>query len=134
MIADASALVAILLEEADGRDLAHRFERSRRRATHPISIYEATMAVMRVSGRTSIDSTRTVTRFLDEAKAIVIPIDDDVAAAALEAFDRYGRGRHPAKLNMCDCFSYGVAKLSDMPLLYKGDDFARTDLAASDRA
>ena len=50
---------------------------------------------------------------------------------ATAAFDRYGRGRHPAKLNFGDCMAYAVAKAHGVPLLYKGDDFARTDIAAA---
>ena len=50
---------------------------------------------------------------------------------AAAAFDRYGRGRHPAKLNFGDCMAYAVAKAHGVPLLYKGDDFARTDIAAA---
>ncbi|CAN5295645.1 hypothetical protein BH09PSE1_BH09PSE1_29370 [soil metagenome] len=50
---------------------------------------------------------------------------------ALEAFDRFGKGRHPAALNMGDCFAYACAKSLAVPLLYKGDDFAQTDVEAA---
>lgn len=51
------------------------------------------------------------------------------AMIATAAYDRYGKGRHPARLNMSDCFAYACAKTHDARLLYKGDDFSRTDLA-----
>jgi ribonuclease VapC len=53
----------------------------------------------------------------------------EIGHAALQAFARYGRGRHPAQLNMGDCFAYACARARNVQLLYKGDDFARTDLA-----
>ena len=59
----------------------------------------------------------------------MIPITDEIGRAALDAFDRYGKGRgHPAQLNMGDCFAYGAAMTLGVPLLFKGDDFAKTAL------
>lgn len=51
--------------------------------------------------------------------------------AALGAFRTYGKGRHPARLNLADCFAYALAKTLDVPLLYKGDDFAKTDIRSA---
>jgi ribonuclease VapC len=70
-----------------------------------------------------------VRSFLREARVEIMPIDDDIGAAALRAFDRFGKGRDPAQLNLGDCFAYAMAKRHGVPLLYKGDDFALTDLA-----
>jgi ribonuclease VapC len=58
----------------------------------------------------------------------IVPVDPTLAKAAVNAFDRYGKGRHPARLNLADCFSYGLAKSRDLPLLFKGEDFSRTDI------
>lgn len=67
--------------------------------------------------------------FLDETGIEVIAITDEIGRAALDAFDRYGKGRgHPARLNLGDCFAYGAAVTLGVPLLYKGDDFTQTDL------
>jgi ribonuclease VapC len=52
----------------------------------------------------------------------------DMYRAAADAFNRFGKGRHPAKLNICDCMAYAVAKVHDVPLLYKGTDFDQTDI------
>src|SRR5215467_9692198 len=53
----------------------------------------------------------------------IVPVDRKLAAAAVSAFDRYGKGRHPARLNLSDCFAYGLAKSRGLPLLFKGNDF-----------
>ncbi len=67
---------------------------------------------------------------LQETNISVIPITPEIGRAALEAFERYGKGRdHPGQLNMGDCFAYACARALGVPVLYKGDDFARTDLA-----
>ena len=58
-----------------------------------------------------------------------MPVDVEQANAARRAFSEYGRGRHPAGLNYGDCFSYALAKVLGAPLLFKGDDFVRTDVA-----
>ena len=67
-------------------------------------------------------------QFLDVAKALIISIDDQIGVEALNAFSRFGRGRHKAALNMGDCFSYACAKVHRVPLLSKGNDFIHTDI------
>lgn len=72
---------------------------------------------------------RDVTFLLEAANIRVVPVDPDDAIRALDAFDRYGKGTgHPAGLNMGDCFAYAIAKRHNTLLLYKGNDFAQTDL------
>jgi ribonuclease VapC len=61
------------------------------------------------------------------------PINEGIGRLAVECFDRYGKGRHPAQLNFGDCLSYACAKALDVPLLFKGEDFAKTDVNASVR-
>jgi ribonuclease VapC len=56
------------------------------------------------------------------------PVDRALADAAINAFEQFGKGRHPARLNLADCFSYALAKSRGLPLLFKGDDFAKTDI------
>lgn len=129
MIVDASALCAILLDEEDSRILSGRLRDEQSAFTHPISFYEAVTALVRESNLTAAEATEATSEFLRVAEISLVPIGHREMLMALEAFARYGKGRHPAKLNMGDCFSYAVAKLRGMPLLYKGDDFAHTDLA-----
>ena len=129
MIVDASALVSILLDEEDGGEMNLRLDAAAVRLTHPVSIYETVTALVRSTGRTVAEAHSVVDRFLAKAEIVLIPIGPAEGAVALEAFARYGKGRHPASLNMGDCFAYACARVRGLPLLYKGRDFAQTDLA-----
>jgi ribonuclease VapC len=129
MFVDASALVAILLEENDAQQLSARMEAAARRITSPIAIYEAVLAVTRVHERLIEDAESRVEAFVHRAGITVEPIENATTSLALEAHARFGKGRHPARLNLGDCFAYAMAKQHGVPLLYKGDDFSQTDLA-----
>lgn len=69
-----------------------------------------------------------VNQFLVEAGVSVVPFGCDHVSAFFEAFIRFGKGRHPARLNMGDCFTYAIAKLARQPVLFTGNDFSQTDL------
>ena len=130
MFIDASALVAILLEEADGPVLASAIEKSSVRMTSPVAVYETVTAVTRVQAGGVARASSQVRAFLQRAAITVEGIKDETATGALEAYQRFGKGQgHPAQLNMGDCFAYAMAKQHRVPLLYKGDAFAQTDLA-----
>ena len=69
---------------------------------------------------------------MQEASVVVVPLTTDVARTAIDGYRRYGLGiGKPACLNFGDCFSYALAKSLDQPLLYKGDDFSRTDIRSA---
>jgi len=129
MFVDTSAVVAILLGEEDARDLSQRLENARQRLTSPLVILEATM---RLSTKLDIDLLEVETMidaFLAEGEIEIVPIGHEDGRAAVRAFAQYGKGRgHPARLNLADCLSYACAKNRNLPLLYKGGDFAQTDL------
>lgn len=72
-----------------------------------------------------------LSRLLAEAGIEIVPLTLELAEVARDAYRRFGRGRHPAGLNCGDCFAYALAKATGEPLLFKGDDFARTDLPAA---
>ena len=129
MFVDASALCAILFEEEDARDLISRIEAAERRFTSPIAIYETVLAVTRMHDRSPADAESKVRAFLRRAGISVEAIGDGATTPALDAHARFGKGRHPARLNLGDCFAYAMAKQHGVPILYKGDDFAQTDLA-----
>jgi ribonuclease VapC len=129
MFVDASAMVAMLLEEPDAAALAKRLEQAAERCTSPIAIYEAVIGVARVRNVPSRSAETILEHFLEQATMRVVPITAEIGRGALTAFDRYGRGRHPAALNMGDCFAYACARELDIPLLLKGDDFSLTDVA-----
>ncbi len=129
MFVDSSVLVAILLREPEGDDLADRMAEQSMLITSPLAIFETVAALMRVKRISAAAAEARVRAVLIAAGIEVVAIDGDAGRAALDAFDRYGKGRgHPAQLNMGDCFAYALARLNGVGLLYKGDDFAQTDL------
>jgi ribonuclease VapC len=75
------------------------------------------------------DARSLLARFLSEASIAIVPFGESHYGAAVDAWLRYGKGRHPAALNFGDCLSYAVARLGNEPLLFVGDDFAQTDIA-----
>lgn len=128
MFVDASAMVAMLTEEIDGDALADCLASASERRTSAIAVFQAVAALARKRSY-SIDEARAiVARFLDVCEIRLIPIGDAESEAALMAFERFGKGRHPASLNLGDCFAYGCAKALDAPLLFKGDAFPHTDI------
>lgn len=126
---DASALVAILLDEAEADRMAAALETAGPHLTSPVALFETVAALMRHKGCSRAVGEQWVRAALSAAKIEVVPVTEEIGRAALDAFDRYGKGRrHPAQLNMGDCFAFACARIHGMALLYKGDDFARTEL------
>jgi ribonuclease VapC len=127
---DASALLAILLLEPEAQEFAQLLRAAPHRSTSPIAIFETVTGLMRSRKMSRTATEEHVNALLATAEIDVIPITENIGRLALEAFDRYGKGRgHPARLNLGDCFAYACAKARGEPLLYKGDDFGLTDLA-----
>jgi ribonuclease VapC len=132
MFVDASAIVAMLNGEAEAGALVDALERSDVRVTSPIAIFEAVLGICRVRHATVEQATADVTEFLKIADIQCARITDEETRTALVAFDRYGKGRgHPARLNLGDCFAYAVARNRKLPLLFKGDDFTKTDIESA---
>jgi ribonuclease VapC len=130
MFIDASAIIAIIAEEDDGPELAARLDKAQQLRTSAVALYEAILGLAR-SRRLSVgEAANVVDQFLDRTGAEIIPITGEIGRVAIEAFEHFGRGRHPARLNMGDCFAYACARALDVPLLFKGDDFSQTDIAA----
>lgn len=128
MFVDTSAVVAILSGEADSTDLAQRMEEAPANITSALVVLEA---VMRLSTKLTIDPLEVeaaVAAFMAEARIDIVPIGDATKHLAVKAFSDYGKGDHPAQLNLADCLSYACAKEHGVPLLYKGNDFSHTDL------
>ena len=128
MFVDAPAMVAIITVEPDWQDLAQRLKQASAPFTSPIAIYEAALAVSRKRGQGLSSALNEVEDFIRAAYMEVHPITLRETRGALTAHQEYGRGSHPAKLNMGDCFAYACARQAGVRLLYKGDDFAQTDL------
>ncbi len=100
--------------------------------TSPIAVYEATLGLCRVK-RASVEAAQArIHDFLRLAGIRIVALAPEACDGALDAFSRFGKGRgHPAQLNMGDCFAYAVAKAHGTPLLYKGEDFAATDIPSA---
>ncbi|MEQ1950046.1 type II toxin-antitoxin system VapC family toxin [Mesorhizobium sp. CN2-181] len=125
MIVDSSALVAILLGEPDGQAFAAAIDQSASAGIAAPNVVEAAMVLV---GRVGPAANTMLDEFLTVAEIRTVPFTADHAAVARQAFLRYGKGRHAAGLNFGDCIAYATAKLEQMPLLFKGDDFRRTDV------
>jgi ribonuclease VapC len=131
MVLDASAIVAILAGEAEAAQLAGRIGKADRICVSPIAIYEATLALARIAGSATGRIETMIDRFMDEIGAESLPVTAEIGRAAVRAFARYGKGHHKAALNMGDCFAYAAAATSGDTLLFKGNDFSQTDIAAA---
>ncbi len=125
MVVDTSALLAILFDEPERRTFAEALEAAPVRALSVVSFVEASLVT---EVRVGAAGVRLLDELLETAGIELVAVDAAQARAARAAFARYGKGRHEAALNFGDCFSYALARTSDEPLLFKGDDFARTDV------
>jgi ribonuclease VapC len=126
MVIDTSALIAIMFGESD----AAFFEAAIVDHDEPLisaaSLLEASIVVERRYPDLNQDA---LDLLISRFGAKIVPVSAEQAGVARRAYRQYGRGRHKAGLNFGDCFSYALAKVSDEPLLYKGNDFGLTDLA-----
>lgn len=129
MIVDTSALVAIIRDEPDAPAFAHALAAAGGGSISAATLVEA--AVVVDSGRDPVASRR-FDDLLRLARVTVAPLTEHQAGVAREAYRDYGKGSgHPARLNLGDCFSYALARDTGEPLLYKGDDFAHTDIGSA---
>jgi ribonuclease VapC len=128
MFLDASAIIGIIAMEDDAASLAGRLAQARQVQVSGLAVFEAVAGLARIANAPPLDALALVERFLDEVDATVVAIDRGTGLAAIEAFQRFGKGRHPAGLNMGDCFAYACARQSKALLLCKGNDFPRTDI------
>ena len=128
MFVDASALVAILIDENDAPQLLARIQKARIRMTSPLAVWETALAVARGLDLDIRQAHQAVEEFLSLADIHVSAVPPEARYHALDAFERFGKSRHPASLNFGDCFAYACARMAGVPLLYKGEDFPQTDI------
>ena len=128
MFVDASAAIAILGGEDDGPDLAVRLERAEVVLVSPVALYEMVAGLARRRACPIEEAQELVDLFVNEVGAEIVPITEEIGRRAVEAFARFGKGRHKADLNMGDCFAYAVADVHKVALLFKGNDFIHTDV------
>ena len=129
IVIDTSALIAILNHEPERTAFYHAIVAVDRRLVSAVSYQEAGHVLCSTRG---VKGLYDLEDLLALIKAEIIPHDVELAAMAVEAFRRYGKGIDPkARLNFCDCAVYALAKGMRAPLLFKGDDFIHTDLQSA---
>jgi len=125
MVIDTSAILAILQDEPERRAFNEAIEAAASRSMSTATFVETSIVI---EARYGQEGVRNFDLLIAKAEIEVVPVDSEQANTARGAYRRFGKGRHRAGLNLGDCFSYALAKVLDEPLLYKGDDFAHTDV------
>lgn len=126
---DASVLVALLVREDDWPEWSLRIDAASEALTSPVAMWEAIRAVQRITKTPYAEVDRQLRETMAEFGVKIVAITDREGRIAVHAHECFGKSNHPAKLNMGDCFAYACAKTHNARLFYKGDDFAKTDLA-----
>ena len=128
---DASALIAIITQEPDALDLTACLEGERLRYYSAMAAWETVAGLCR-SYMFSVESARVRFQLFREALNLqFVTVGEREFELAAQAYAEFGKGRHPAALNMGDCFAYACAKANRAALLFKGDDFEKTDIRAA---
>ncbi len=125
MVVDTSAVLAILLEEPDAADYAQLIEDDPAPLMSAASVFETGIVLISRHGQEARSDLRD---FMEQAGMQVEPVTVEQAELALDAYQRFGKGRHRAGLNFGDCFAYALSKAMGQPLLFKGEDFSQTDI------
>jgi len=125
IVVDSSVVVAILQREPDAATWIEVFDKTSKALMSVVSFVETSMVIC---GRRPDPDPDEITSLLDALGIHIVSVTAKQGEAAVAAFLRYGKGRHRAGLNLADCFSYALAKVQRAPLLYKGNDFAVTDV------
>ncbi len=132
IVVDTSVLVAIMGDEPERRAFNERIAEAAEARISAASLLEARIVLFARHGENAV---RDLDAFLLRSGMIVVEVSPRNADLAFDAYRRYGRGTgHPARLNYGDCFAYALAKQSGAPLLFKGDDFSRTDIRTAANA
>ena len=125
MVIDSSALLAILLDEPERTIFSTRIDADDIRLASTATLLETSMVVLARLGDKGAAELETLLHVVEVEPA---PFTARQLRLSIDAFRRFGRGRHPAALNFGDCFSYALAAATGEPLLFKGDDFSQTDI------
>jgi ribonuclease VapC len=128
MVLDSSAILAILFDEPERPTFTTAIERDPRRLISAANLLESALVV---EARRGEPAGRELDLLVHRADMQVVAVDADQVEIARSAWRRFGKGRHPAALNFGDCFAYALAAATGEPLLFKGADFGRTDVAVA---
>lgn len=121
-------MIAILRDEPDGDMLLDFLENA---AASSISAANLVETLLVLNGRSRADTAPRLQQLINDLGMAVVPVSEPQAWLAGQTFLKYGKGRHPARLNYGDCFAYALARSRDLPLLFKGNDFALTDIRSA---
>ena len=125
MVLDTSALVALLLDEPEAEEFRAAVEEDTTRLVSAATLLETALVI---EARKGEPGGRELDALIHKAEIVVVPVDADHVSEARRAYRRFGKGRHAAALNFGDVFAYALARTSGEPLLFKGDDFTKTDI------
>ncbi|MBK8454074.1 MAG: type II toxin-antitoxin system VapC family toxin [Thiofilum sp.] len=125
MMIDSSVLIAILENEPEAARLIEAIADDSVKLISAVSVVETSIVILNRRGEAGV---KELDAFLQEAGIETVAVTPEQATLARHAYERYGKGRHPAKLNFGDCFSYAAALACGEPLLFKGNDFSETDI------
>ena len=125
IVLETSAVAAVFFNEPEREAFLGAIFASREVAISAVSVMECGLVL---AGRNGAAAPPLLFAALEQWAAKIVAADAEQATRAIDAYLRYGRGRHPARLNFGDCFAYALAKSLDAPLLFKGEDFAKTDV------
>ncbi len=126
MVLDTSAIVAAISGESDGLRFQEAMRRGGALTISSITVLETRIVLLSRHGAGAV---RQFNEMIENAGIAVVPFDAEMSTTAFDAFQRYGKGQgHPAQLNIVDCAAYALAKVRGEPLLFKGNDFAKTDV------
>lgn len=131
MVIDTSAIIAIAFDEPEASAFETCIADDPVRLISAATVFEASMVL---ESRLGEQGGSELDLWLHRINAEVVPVSADHSDQARRTWRRYGKGRHPAGLNFGDCFSYALAKLTNEPLLFKGNDFSQTDIPAATKA
>lgn len=125
MVFDTSALLALLLDEPEAEDFSAAVEDDTTRLVSAATLLETALVI---EARKGEPGGRELDTLIHKAEVVVVPVDAEHVSEARRAYRRFGKGRHVAGLNFGDVFAYALARTAGEPLLFKGDDFAKTDI------
>jgi ribonuclease VapC len=128
MFLDASAIIAMLGDEKEGDAFADALMADPVRLASPLAVWESVAGLAREYALSIPEARVKLAEFLGAAKVRIVPLGEAELELALDAYDQFGKGRHPARLNMGDCFAYAAAKAHGAALLHKDDGFWLTDV------
>lgn len=125
IVVDSSALIAILLSEPESRNFFNIISSEDEALISSATLVEAGIVM---ESRHGIGGTQNLDALIAKLEVEIVSFTPEQAEIARIAFRTYGKGRHPAGLNICDCYAYALAKYYNAPLLFKGNDFSQTDV------